>query len=351
MSARQTLTETQLETKTAADLLFSHYLRTGERLTGAAAQGFLEQKGHVVAEGQAERKSAESVLFEHYLRTGERLFGDAAVQFLERKFNPYHDPEDGRFTFGPGGGSLVRSSQGPNPNRSRSLTSARSASTDDPVGAIIRDRTQPIVRPATQDSFDGDRPDDDPIGDIIRQHEARLRRRQTQPSSRPARPARVETSRRSATLSHWPIAGAGVATLNRADKPREGDPRYDSPRSAGRGRHRGIDIKAPEGTVVRSASRGTVVHVTPNPSGTFGYQVVVFHGGGVYTQYAHLQRGSVIVRPGERIASGQVIARVGRTGNTPRLGDSHLHFEVRLGSSAPAVAGGRTGNPLDYLPK
>jgi Phosphodiester glycosidase len=94
------------ETKSAADLLFSHYLRTGERLSGEPAQAFLETKAREVA-GAGERKSAEAVLFAHYLRTGERLHGEAAERFLELKFNPHHDPDDGRFTFAPGGGSLA----------------------------------------------------------------------------------------------------------------------------------------------------------------------------------------------------------------------------------------------------
>lgn len=91
--------------------------------------------------------------------------------------------------------------------------------------------------------------------------------------------------------------------------------------------------------------------IGPNPSRTFGHQVLVYHGHGIYTQYAHLEAGSIIVRPGQNVEAGQPMARVGRTGNTPSQGDSHLHFEVRIGSGAPAVAGGHTGNPLDYLPK
>ena len=106
MSASQTRTES----KTADELLFNHYLRTGQRLTGQAAQAFLETKGYVAPDRPVQQKSAEMVLFEHYLRTGQRLYGDAAVQFVERKYNHNHDPEDGRFTIGTGGGSLARSS-------------------------------------------------------------------------------------------------------------------------------------------------------------------------------------------------------------------------------------------------
>lgn len=49
---------------------------------------------------------ATRLLWNNYVRTGKRLTGHAAQEFLERKFNPYHDPEDGRFTFGPGSSSV-----------------------------------------------------------------------------------------------------------------------------------------------------------------------------------------------------------------------------------------------------
>lgn len=48
-------------------------------------------------------KSAERLAFEHYLRTGQRLSAAAWSEGVEHKFNPYHDPRDGRFTFAPGG--------------------------------------------------------------------------------------------------------------------------------------------------------------------------------------------------------------------------------------------------------
>jgi hypothetical protein len=92
--------------QSAKDLLFSHYLRTGRCLNGEAAQTFLETKA--LNEANAiQRNSEASVMFAHYLRTGERLYGERAARFLELKFNPHHDPDDGRFTFKPGGGNLA----------------------------------------------------------------------------------------------------------------------------------------------------------------------------------------------------------------------------------------------------
>lgn len=53
------------------------------------------------------RNYLERRLFDHFLRTGVQVDIDAVALAWERKFNPYHDPDDGRFTFGPGGGSLA----------------------------------------------------------------------------------------------------------------------------------------------------------------------------------------------------------------------------------------------------
>jgi murein DD-endopeptidase MepM/ murein hydrolase activator NlpD len=145
-------------------------------------------------------------------------------------------------------------------------------------------------------------------------------------------------------LTRWPVANP---RLNVADKAGEGDGHYGTARS--RGSHGGVDLVGPVGSPVMAAGAGRVVDIQPNPSQTYGYQVVIDHGNGVFTQYAHLQAGSTTVRPGDTVTAGQQIAAIGRTGNTPAQGDAHLHFEVRLGSERPRAAGGRTANPLDYL--
>ena len=145
----------------------------------------------------------------------------------------------------------------------------------------------------------------------------------------------------------WPVPGH--RSLNAADKPREGRGEFGSPRStsSGTSTHSGIDIEAPSGSRVVAMQDGDVIAVSPNPSSTYGTQVVLDHGGGVYSQYAHLD--SAVVAPGSKVNGGQTIGTVGRTGNTPVQGDSHLHLEVRLGSSAPRVAGGTVDDPLNYV--
>jgi murein DD-endopeptidase MepM/ murein hydrolase activator NlpD len=67
-----------------------------------------------------------------------------------------------------------------------------------------------------------------------------------------------------------------------------------------------------------------------------GNHVVVDHGDGRYALCAHLQRGSVDVRPGQRVKSGEQIARCGNSGNST---EPHLHFQV-MDRSRPAFAAG-----------
>lgn len=96
--------------------------------------------------------------------------------------------------------------------------------------------------------------------------------------------------------------------------------------------HRGIDIQAPLGSAVRAAADGMVKEVKEDRE--YGRYLVIDHGGGWETLYAHNDR--VLVAPGTRVRRGQVIALVGRSGNatTP-----HLHFEVRSHGSEKDPAG------------
>ncbi len=87
--------------------------------------------------------------------------------------------------------------------------------------------------------------------------------------------------------------------------------------------HAGIDLPAARGTPVRAARGGRVVYA--GPGGSFGLLVVIAHGRGVRTFYAHLSRIGVEV--GDRMSTG---ARVGRVGTTGHSTGPHLHFEVRV---------------------
>lgn len=100
----------------------------------------------------------------------------------------------------------------------------------------------------------------------------------------------------------------------------------------GRG-HTGVDYMANVGTPVMAAAGGKVVIISSGWSGGYGNQIVIDHGGGRATRYAHLS--SFNVSSGETVSKGQVIAM---SGNTGRSTGPHLHFEL--------IIGGRPVNPL-----
>ncbi|UQZ91036.1 hypothetical protein C4J81_18155 [Deltaproteobacteria bacterium Smac51] len=91
--------------------------------------------------------------------------------------------------------------------------------------------------------------------------------------------------------------------------------------------HRGLDIPAPIGTVVRAPADGTVLSVTQ--AGGYGLLVTIDHGYGLVTRYAHLSKS--LVEAGTDISRGQPIAR---TGNSGRSTGPHLHYETVLGGVA-----------------
>lgn len=91
--------------------------------------------------------------------------------------------------------------------------------------------------------------------------------------------------------------------------------------------HRGVDVAASEGAIVRAAAAGSV-RFAGEASG-YGNLVIVDHGDGLETRYAHCR--SLSVRPGERVEAGQALGEVGATG---RATGPHLHFEVREHGSA-----------------
>lgn len=101
-----------------------------------------------------------------------------------------------------------------------------------------------------------------------------------------------------------------------------------------KGRHRGVDLNAPQGTDVYAALDGEVV--TAGRHRQYGNYVIVDHGNGVMTLYAHHRLNLVSV--GDVVRRGQKIAEVGRTGNAT---GPHLHFELRLH--------GQRENPLPFL--
>lgn len=95
--------------------------------------------------------------------------------------------------------------------------------------------------------------------------------------------------------------------------------------------HTGIDIYAPEGTPIKAAAAGTVKMAAKNPDGFSGYGwiIIVDHGDGISTWYAHC--GSFSVKEGDKVKAGDIIGAVGMTGRTT---GPHVHLELRVSASA-----------------
>ena len=136
----------------------------------------------------------------------------------------------------------------------------------------------------------------------------------------------------SATGFIWPTRGAYRVSSHYG---------YRSASISGWSYHGGIDIVLGSGSsagipVVASAS-GTVVTAYSGWRG-YGHTVVIDHGNGVKTRYAHMYPGSITVRVGQRVYQGQQIGRIGSTGNST---GPHLHFEV--------LVNGYKVNPYPYI--
>lgn len=100
--------------------------------------------------------------------------------------------------------------------------------------------------------------------------------------------------------------------------------------------HHGVDIGAPTGTKIVAAASGTVI-IAQAMSG-YGNTVIIDHGRGIWTLYAHIRLNGFKVRAGDHVNRGDHIADVGMTGTAT---GPHLHFEVRVNE--------RAVNPMPYL--
>jgi murein DD-endopeptidase MepM/ murein hydrolase activator NlpD len=125
--------------------------------------------------------------------------------------------------------------------------------------------------------------------------------------------------------SMWPVNGRILSRFGDRQDPFSGEGAF----------HTGVDISAITGTPVHAAADGIVYTAEYDGSG-YGKMVVIDHGNGVRTRYAHLSAFEVVA--GQEVRRGQVVALSGNTGRTT---SAHLHFEVRMGGSAV--------NPYPYL--
>ena len=114
----------------------------------------------------------------------------------------------------------------------------------------------------------------------------------------------------------WPVSGRLMDGYGHRSDPFSGEGAM----------HTGVDISAPIGTPVKVTADGIVVHANWNAG--YGRCVIVDHGNGYQTWYAHLSRMDVI--EGQEIRQGEIVGRVGASG---RSTGAHLHYEVRMRST------------------
>lgn len=117
--------------------------------------------------------------------------------------------------------------------------------------------------------------------------------------------------------SAWPVEGRLLGHFGTRLDPFSGEGEREF--------HKGVDITAPVGTSVRATGDGIVIQAQPTYGG-YGRLVVVDHGGGFQTFYAHLSR--IAVQVGQEVHRGDAVGAVGMSGRTS---GPHLHYEVRSG--------------------
>lgn len=103
--------------------------------------------------------------------------------------------------------------------------------------------------------------------------------------------------------------------------------RFGSRESIRNHTHKGIDIAASYGTDIKAVADGTIEYASYN-SGGYGNLVIIDHGNGIKTYYGHCSKLCVSV--GQKVNAGDVIAKVGSTGNST---GNHCHFEIRVNGS------------------
>ncbi|MDD2409856.1 MAG: M23 family metallopeptidase [Bacilli bacterium] len=166
---------------------------------------------------------------------------------------------------------------------------------------------------------------------------------------------KVNLSNLNNSLYWWPIGGNEITESNGASFAL-GEPATFSVTSnfgkRGNSFHHGLDIGGVEsGTINIVAARNGIVEKVVSDctmadglscGGKYGNYVVLSHGDGNYTYYAHLHEGTIKVSQGQSVEQGQVLGKMGSTGNST---GPHLHFEIRIGGDNPSSA----VNPLDYI--
>ncbi|RBM07246.1 transglycosylase family protein [Streptomyces sp. PT12] len=201
-----------------------------------------------------------------------------------------------------------------------------------------------LIFPGQRLAVGGERPpareEEAPADEAEREEPEEARERQEAPEPEPERPAEEPQGQQEEREER----------AEREEPPAEQAAAYTAPVSAGTGTayhasggswslgyHTGVDFPVATGTSVKSITGGEVV--SAGWAGSFGYEVIVRHPDGKFSQYAHLS--AISVSEGQSVRGGQQVGRSGSTGNSS---GPHLHFEVRTGAGF-----GTDIDPLDYL--
>ncbi len=269
------------------------------------------------ATGRAPAKAAARAGIHHVVKKGENLYRIGKAYGIDyttlARINRIADARDiriGRRLFIPGATRTLPV---------QIITPIKAAPGKAPRGRIVPKKTAPGTAAAAKTP--GSRT---ATRKMPRREVAPGKKARAPAASRKARVAKTRTprplpARRSKQGFIWPVRGRITARF---------DPRHDSLND-------GINIAAPSGTPIRAAAAGQVIY-SDHLRG-YGNLIIVRHHRGFASVYAHNRRN--LVRPGQKVASSQVIAEVGNTG---RVTTPHLHFEIRRNNVAR--------NPLSYLP-
>ncbi|MCX5380205.1 transglycosylase family protein [Streptomyces sp. NBC_00091] len=171
---------------------------------------------------------------------------------------------------------------------------------------------------------------------------------QPKPKPEQSKPAETPKPKPAETPKPEPVAKPAGKPASAEQKPASGG--FSAPVDSGigtayrvagsswsSGYHTGVDFPVPTGTSVKAVGAGTVE--SAGWAGAYGYQVVIKHTDGRYSQYAHLS--ALGVKAGQQVSGGQ---RIGRSGSTGNSSGPHLHFEMRSGPGY-----GSDIDPLKYL--
>ncbi|WP_030756455.1 MULTISPECIES: transglycosylase family protein [unclassified Streptomyces] len=197
----------------------------------------------------------------------------------------------------------------------------------------LRITTSPALPPPPRQDPEKPPRTADPVPPVEPAAEKRAEKPAPDPVVKPVEKPAEKPAPEPASAQQKPVAGGFSAPVDAS----LGTAYRVSGSSWSSGYHTGVDFPVATGTTVKSVGPGEVV--SAGWAGAYGYQVVIRHTDGRYSQYAHLS--ALGVKAGQQVSGGQRIGRSGSTGNTT---GPHLHFEMRTGPGY-----GSDIDPLKYL--